>query len=158
MSENSSVELMFSTKPTLNKASLDGGTDENTGGGDGGGRVEDATIFIRSVKNGQTQEWVHQRDSTGGTVWRENTRGKTWWYGHVRRKFDWYIRRRMLRMELPGKRKRGRPKRGFMDVVKDDMAEVEVTEEDTEDRNNWRWKIRCGVSFERHRYTHRNTV
>ena len=30
-----------------------------------------------------------------------------------------------------------------MDVVKEDMAEVEVTEEDAEDRNNWRWKIRC---------------
>ena len=31
-----------------------------------------------------------------------------------------------------------------MDVVKEDMADVEVTDEDTEDRNNWRWKIRCG--------------
>ena len=31
-----------------------------------------------------------------------------------------------------------------MDVVKEDMAEVEVTEEDTVDRNNWRMKIRCG--------------
>ena len=50
----------------------------------------------------------------------------------------------MLRMELPGKRKRGRLKRRFTDVVKEDMAAVEVTEEDTEDRNNWRWKIRCG--------------
>ena len=30
-----------------------------------------------------------------------------------------------------------------MDVVKEDMAEVDLTEEDTEDRNNWRWKIRC---------------
>ena len=66
------------------------------------------------------------------------------WYGHVRRKYDGYIGRRMMRIELPGKRKRGRPKRRFMDVVKEDMAEVEVTEEDTEDRNNWRWKIRCG--------------
>ena len=47
------------------------------GGGDGGGRVEDVTILIRSDKNGQNQEWVHQRDSTGGTVWRENTRGET---------------------------------------------------------------------------------
>ena len=55
-----------------------------------------------------------------------------------------YIGRRMLRMELPGKRKRGRPKRRFMDVVKEDMAEVEVTEEDTVDRRNWRKKIRCG--------------
>ena len=66
------------------------------------------------------------------------------WYGHVLRKDDGYIGRRMLRMELPGKRKRGRPKRRFMDVVKEDMAEVEVTEEDIECRSNWRWKIRCG--------------
>ena len=66
------------------------------------------------------------------------------WYGHVRRKDDGYIGRRMLRMELPGKRKRGRPKRRFMDAVKEDMAEVEVTEEDTVDRINWRRKIRCG--------------
>ena len=40
-------------------------------------------------------------------------------------------------MELLGKRKRGRPKRRFMDVVKYDMAEVEVAEEDTVDRKNW---------------------
>ena len=57
---------------------------------------------------------------------------------------DGYIGRWMLRMELPGKRKRGRPKRRFMDVVKEDMAEVEVSEEDTVDRNNLRRKIRCG--------------
>ena len=66
-------------------------------------------------------------------------------YGHVRRKDDWYIGRRMLRMELLGKTKRGRPNGRFMDVVKEDLAEVGVTEEDTEDRNNWRLKIRCGV-------------
>ena len=66
------------------------------------------------------------------------------WYGHVLRKDDGYIGRRMLKMELPGKRKRGRPKRRFMDVVKEDMAEVEVKEEDADDRSNWRLKIRCG--------------
>ena len=42
----------------------------------------------------------------------------------------------MLMVELPGKRKWGRPKRRFTDVFKEDMAEVEVTEEDTECRNN----------------------
>ena len=31
-----------------------------------------------------------------------------------------------------------------MDVVKEGMAEVEVTEEDTEVRYKWRWEIRCG--------------
>ena len=65
------------------------------------------------------------------------------WYGHVLRKDDGYIGRRMLRMELPGKRKRGRPKRSLMDVVKEDMAEVKVTEDDTEE-NTWIWKMRCG--------------
>ena len=59
------------------------------------------------------------------------------WYGCVRRTDDGHIGRRMLRTELPGKRKRPN---SFMDVVKEDMAEVEVTEEDTEDRNNLRWK------------------
>ena len=34
----------------------DSGTDEKTGGGDGGGRVEDVAIFIRSDKNGHDQE------------------------------------------------------------------------------------------------------
>ena len=66
------------------------------------------------------------------------------WYGHVLRKDDGYIGRRMLKMELPGKRKRGRPKRRFMDVVKEDMAEVEVKEKDADHRSNWRLKIRCG--------------
>ena len=54
------------------------------------------------------------------------------------------IGRRMMRMELPGKRKLRRPKWRFMGVVKEDMAEVEVMEEDTEDKNNWRKKIRFG--------------
>ena len=66
------------------------------------------------------------------------------WFGHVRRKDDGYIGRRMLRMDLAGKRKWGRPKRRFMDAVREDVAVVEVTEEDTEDRTKWRWKIRCG--------------
>ena len=37
----------------------DSGTDEKTGGGDGGGRVEDVTIFIRSDKN-----WTRSGRST----------------------------------------------------------------------------------------------
>ena len=43
----------------------------------------------------------------------------------------------MLRMEFPGKTKLGRLKRRFLDVVKEDMTVAEVTEEDTEFRNNW---------------------
>ena len=47
-------------------------------------------------------------------------------------------------MELPGRRWRGRPKRGFMDVVKEVMVAMGVADEDTQDRVKWRSKIRCG--------------
>ena len=50
----------------------------------------------------------------------------------VRMKDAGYIGRRMLMMEWPENRKRGMPKRRFMDVMKEDMADFEVTEEDTE--------------------------
>ena len=57
------------------------------------------------------------------------------WFGHVRTKDDGYIRT-MLSVDLPVKRKREKPKRRYMHAVRDDMAVVEVTEEDAEvDRN-----------------------
>ena len=45
-----------------------------------------------------------------------------------------YVGRKMMKMELPGKRRRGRPKRRFLDVVKEDMREVGAKETDVEDR------------------------
>ena len=47
-------------------------------------------------------------------------------------------------MELLRKRKRGRPKRRFLDVVKEDMGEVGAKETDVEDRKVWRMMISCG--------------
>ena len=43
------------------------------------------------------------------------------WYGHVQRQNAEYIGKRMLCLELPGKRRKGRPKTRFMDVVREDM-------------------------------------
>ncbi|KAI5107764.1 hypothetical protein C0J45_1358, partial [Silurus meridionalis] len=56
------------------------------------------------------------------------------WFGHVQRRDMIYIGRRMLRMEPPGRRKRGRPRRRFMDVVREDMQVVGVKEADVEDK------------------------
>lgn len=47
----------------------------------------------------------------------------------------------MLSFELPGRNSRGRPKRRFTDVVKEDMKVVGVREEDG-DRVRWRQLIR----------------
>ena len=55
-----------------------------------------------------------------------------------------YVGRKMMKIELPGKRRRGRPKRRFLDVVKEDMKEVGVKEMDIEDRKMWRIMIHCG--------------
>ena len=66
------------------------------------------------------------------------------WYGHVMRRDQEYVGRKMMKMELPGKRKRGRPKKRFLDAVKEDMREVGVKETDVKDRKMWRMMIRCG--------------
>ena len=70
------------------------------------------------------------------------------WFGHVQRRDSEYIGRRMLRMELPGRRPRGRPKRRFMDVVKEDMRVVGVREDEAEDRVRWKQMIRCAATPE----------
>ena len=48
------------------------------------------------------------------------------WFGHVQKRDRGDIGRRMLEMELPGIRPRGRPKRRFMDAMREDMQVVGV--------------------------------
>ena len=69
--------------------------------------------------------------------------GRLRWYGHVMRRDQEYVGRKMMEIELPRKR-RDRPKRRFVDVVKEDMGEFGVKETDVEDRKMWRMMIRCG--------------
>ncbi|KAI5619089.1 hypothetical protein C0J50_21120 [Silurus asotus] len=66
--------------------------------------------------------FVRQRDRAGKDV--------------LQRRDMSYISKRMLRMEPPGRRKRGRPKRRFMDSVKKDMQVVGWKEADIEDRGD----------------------
>ena len=56
--------------------------------------------------------------------------GRLRWYRHVMRRHQEYVGRRIIEMELPGKKKRRRPKRRFLDVVKEDMGEVGAKETD----------------------------
>ena len=70
--------------------------------------------------------------------------GRLKWYGHVMRRDQEYVGRKMMEMESPGKRKRGRPKKIFLVVVKEDMGEVGAKEKDVKDSKMWRMMIRCG--------------
>ena len=58
--------------------------------------------------------------------------GRLRWYGHVMRRDQEYVGRRVIEKELPGKRKRGRPKKRFLDVAMEDMGEVGAREKDIE--------------------------
>ena len=69
--------------------------------------------------------------------------GRLRWYGHVMRRDQEYVGRKIMEMELPGKRERGRPKRRFLDVVKEDMGKVGVRETDIENSMVWRNMIHC---------------
>ena len=79
-----------------------------------------------------------------GTVKVEQLGMKMREYGHIMRRDQEYVARKMMEMEIPGKRKRRRPNRRFLDVVKEDMGKVGAKETDVEDRTVWRKMIRCG--------------
>ena len=60
------------------------------------------------------------------------------WYGHVLRREDEYIGKRVMAMEVPEKRRRGRSKRRWLDSIRNDLSERELSTEDTQDRTKWR--------------------
>ena len=70
----------------------------------------------------------------------EKTRGRSDMYGG---KMKGILEEGCSGWNWQEKMKRGRFKRRFMDAVSADMAVAELTKDDAEDRNKWRWKI-CG--------------
>ena len=64
------------------------------------------------------------------------------WYGHVLRREDEYVGKRVKAMEVPGKRRRGRPKRRWLDSIGNDLSERELSREDAQDRARWRRLIK----------------
>ena len=59
------------------------------------------------------------------------------WYGHVKCREDDYVGRRAMDIRMPGQRKRSRPKRRWLDCIKEDMETVGASPEDIQDRKRW---------------------
>ena len=55
-------------------------------------------------------------------------------YGHVKKREEDYLGKRMMEMAVPGRRKRGRPRRRLMDLVRENMERVGGREGDELDR------------------------
>ena len=61
----------------------------------------------------------------------------------MRKRLEEYEGRKTLRIQIPGKKRRGRPKRRYMDGLNDDMNVVRVTVKDASDRSSWKKAICC---------------
>ena len=64
------------------------------------------------------------------------------WYGHVERREEDHYLKRVANMEIPGRRRRGRPKTRWKDSVRRDMKEVGVTSDEAQERNSWRKSVK----------------
>ena len=68
--------------------------------------------------------------------------GRLRWYGHLKRRTERYMAREVMEMEIPGNRRRGRPRTKWKDKIAEDMREKQLRDGDYNDRNKWRRLIR----------------
>ena len=60
------------------------------------------------------------------------------WFGHVMRREDGHVCRRVMNMEVDGRRRRGRPRVRWKDNIANDMRERGLREQEVQDRRRWR--------------------
>ena len=66
------------------------------------------------------------------------------WHGHVKRREESYVGKRRMEMAVPGRRKRGRPRRRWINLAREDMERVVAKKGDKVDRVKWKILSRCG--------------
>ena len=69
-------------------------------------------------------------------------KGRLRWYGHILRREEDHVGRQTLNMEIQGRRKSGRPRKRWIDCVKEDVREKKIDEAEVYNRTRWRRLIR----------------
>ena len=77
-----------------------------------------------------------------GEISKKVQKSRLKWYEHVLRREEEYVGKRVMVMEVPGKRRRGRPKRRWLDNIKNDLTQRELSREEAQYRVQWRRLIR----------------
>ena len=104
-------------------------------GKNGSCRFENDEMGTGSDKKGQDKKWKRKRD-------RENAR--LCWNGHVKRRGKGYEGKRMMEIAVPGRRKRRRLRRRWIDLAREYMERVGAREGDEIDWVRWRILSHCG--------------
>ena len=60
------------------------------------------------------------------------------WYGHVLRREEECVGKRVMVIEVPWKRRRGSLKRKWLDNIRNDLSERELSGDETQCRSNWK--------------------
>ena len=68
------------------------------------------------------------------------------WFGHVERRGEEHVLRYAWNMDVPGKRKSGRPRRKLKDNIEEDTRVVGVRREDAQERELWGHSIKLAAA------------
>ena len=63
------------------------------------------------------------------------------WFAHIRRREEEHVGRRMLGMEVEGRRRRGRPETRWKDRIGEDLSERAVSAQEVGHRTLWRTPV-----------------
>ena len=113
--------------------------------GEGGQLSTDAsqqTVFCRKLTYRMRVIRIRNERIRGtktvGEISKKVQESRLKWYGHVLRSEDECVGNRVMGMEVPGKRRRGRPKTRWLDNINNDLSVRELSGEDVQDRAKWR--------------------